>query len=205
MRIADINTAASLRACCDDQGACEDALDWLDTLPEDTPLRDVYGACPRGEWLLWALPRAGIDIAPIMPAVYAAVDRAVRQYAPTALRTAGLDDWAARLEALPEIVDRDSADAAGRAASAAADAVRADTNAADRAAAWAAAWAAAAARAAADRAADAEAWATDAAANAAAWAASKAEAAEHRRCADEIRALIPWEQIEKEINYEHIR
>ena len=179
-----MNTSADLRACCDDQGACEDALDWLDTLPVDTPLRDIYGACPRGEWLLWALPRAGIDITTALPAVYTAADRAVRQYAPMALRTAGLDDEAAQLEALPEIVDRDSADAAARAA-----------------------------RAAAARAADAEAWAdaarADAAADAAANAADAANAAaydalatEHKLCADHIRELMPWGRIEKEIDYE---
>ena len=201
--------AADLRAWFAERKACEDALDWIDTLPADTPLRDVYGACPRGDWILWALQEAGIDLTPVMPAVYAAADRAVRQYAPPAFRAAGLDDEAAQLEALPEIFDSDSAGDAARAArsaAAAAYAARAAAAwaaaaaayatayaAAEAVAAWAAVEAARAARAAADRAADADARTAYADALAAE-AADDASDAEHRRCADEIRALIPWEQ-----------
>ena len=108
----NITDAVALRNWCAGRHTCDDALDWLGALPADTPLRGVYDACPRGEWLLWALQEAGIDIAPIMPAVFAAVDRAVRQYAPTALRHAGYTEQAARMESRPEIVDSETASAA---------------------------------------------------------------------------------------------
>ena len=185
-----MNTSADLRAWCAERDACEDALDWLDTLPADTPLRDVYEQCERGDWLLWGLARAGVDITPALPAVFAAADRAVRQHLPSALRAVGFRSEAARLETLPEIVDRatawaaaDAADAvwaiaAGRGAGAAGRTVAWAAKAATGAAAWAveaAAWAAVATRAVAN-AADADA------------------AAEHRRCAEHIRVLITWEQ-----------
>ena len=161
-----MNTCTDLYQWCAEHEACEEALDWLDTLPADTPLRDVYGACPRGEWLLWGLARAGVDITPALPAVFAAADRAVRQHLPSALRAAGFRSEATHLETLPEIVDRATAWAAADAA----DAV----------------WAIAA---------DAD----------AARAASKAWAAEHQQCAEHIRALMTWERVEEELNYEHIR
>jgi len=52
---------------------------------------------------------------------YMCADRAVRVFAPIALRRAGMEDDARRLEELPEIVDEESASAAARAARRAAD------------------------------------------------------------------------------------
>jgi hypothetical protein len=101
---------------------------------------------------------------------YLCADFAVRVCAPAALRAARLDAEAAKLEALPEITDRETAEAA-EAAEAAAYAARA--------AAWAAAWAARAAEGAEwARAAEWAEWAAAEAARAAEAAAYAARAAE---------------------------
>jgi hypothetical protein len=140
--------------------------------------QDVAALAIPAEDRLWALLRM-LPRERWLPAIYAAADRAVRIYAPAALRAAGLGAEALRLEAVSVINDATTAGAAGaaawaawdaRAAGAAGDAAWAAGAAGD--AAWAAgdaAWAAWAARVAGD-AGDA-AWAAGAAAGAVAWVA----------------------------------
>ena len=210
-----MNTATELRRWCATHNMPKNALNWLDTLPNDTPIQNVYEACKRGDWLLWGLYHAGIKLEPVMPAVCAASNRAVREHLPIALRAAGLNAEAEHLESLPEIVSTKTAEVAASAAAAAwATSKAADTAWAAVSAAWAADTAA--------RAADATWTAPEAAAEAAAevarasatatvtatgadpadswsvgWAAADAE---HQQCAEHVRALMPWETITKEIN-----
>jgi hypothetical protein len=127
--------------------------------------QDVAALEIPAEDRLWALLRM-LPRERWLPAIYAAADRAVRIYAPAALRAAGLEAEALRLEAVASINDATTAWAAAAAARAAADAARAARDAWD---AWAAAAAARAAEAAADTA-----WAAARATDDAAWAAADA-------------------------------
>ena len=109
-------------------GACKSAILWLESLPDQSP-EYVWANCPDGSWMLWAHARAGTRFVTMAPVVYAAANRAVREYAPAALRAAGLDDVAdTLLRNAPVITDaataRDAADAADAAASGMADAAR---------------------------------------------------------------------------------
>jgi len=49
--------------------ACQDAVDWLKTLPPETTPFLAYSACPRGDWLVWLALRAGVDVIPVARAV----------------------------------------------------------------------------------------------------------------------------------------
>ena len=108
-----------------------------DAMPEEL-LGELYGP------LAWEILGTATDDREVMQArAYAFADSAVREIAPMALRDAGLEEAAKRLESLPEIRDKESARAAAAdAAHAAADAADADARAAADAAAYAAAYAA---------------------------------------------------------------
>jgi hypothetical protein len=197
--------------------ACDEAQGWARAHGEGATLEDLYRQCPRGNWLVWGLFRAGVPARDLALAVLPSVMRALRVHAPTALDAAvaagadpALAAHARRLRALPaEISPRaeeargalaaSDAAAAARAKSAAvavASAAVAAASAAAAAESAAAADVAAAARTAATAAADAAGWA---ASDEAGWATSEdaarraaAATAEHQRCADEIRDAIPW-------------
>jgi hypothetical protein len=150
---------------------------------------------------VWGLFRAGVPARDLALAVLPSVLRALRVHAPAALDAAvaagadpALAEHARRLRALPAEVSPRATKAASDAAAAAATESAgwaSEAAAAARAAAESARWAARAAADAAgwaERAAGAAGWAADAAAESAGWAAAE----EHRRCANEIRAAIPW-------------
>ena len=129
-----------------------------DAMPDDVR-SELYGDLP---WVLIGTRTDDKDV--MQKRAYLAADYAVRKFAPIALRADGLDQYAAKIESLPEIVDKDSASqaaASARAAGAsgAARAAYAAGVAADAAAAWwaatDAAWAVADAASARARAADA--------------------------------------------------
>jgi hypothetical protein len=76
--------------------------------------QDVAALAIPAEDRLWALLRM-LPRERWLPAIYAAMDRAVRIYAPAALRRAGHEAEALRLEAIPTIYDVRSARVAGAA------------------------------------------------------------------------------------------
>ena len=41
------------------RGACQPALDWLATLPDDATMSDAWRRCKRSDWMTWALEKAG--------------------------------------------------------------------------------------------------------------------------------------------------
>ena len=41
--------------------ACNDALDWLRTLDDDTTHQQAWDACQRGDWMLWLLERTATE------------------------------------------------------------------------------------------------------------------------------------------------
>jgi hypothetical protein len=208
---ADVARAPVLKWLCRDDlpggEACDEVQEWARARGEGATLEELYRQCPRGDWLVWGLFRAGVPARELSLAVRPSVLRALRVYAPAALDAAvaagadpALAEHARRLRALPAEISPRAAAAAARAVAAA----RASAAEASRAAAatrWAAAaarWAAAAARwaaAAADAAStDAAGWTAAAAAESAGWAAA-GSAAEHQRCADEVRVAFPWTNV----------
>ena len=178
--------------------ACGEAVEWAKT---QKTFAAAWKNCTRGDWLCWLIEHIGSDDdrAKLRQLAFQFADRAVRIHAPLALESAGIPAEAARLHALPEIVDEKTADVAAAAARAAATAAARVAARAAAAAAWAAADAAVDAARAAARAAV---WAAAAAAWAAAWAAADAARAaadatwdagrdaESRLQADLIRAAI---------------
>ena len=165
-------------------------------------INDQMGAGPKGDTLRakHLLPIAqkliGTRSTPEVEQkrMYFFADRAVRLFAPLALEAAGLTEEAETLRSLPEIVDEQTAEAAGTAAVYASYAASAAYAAS---ATYAAAWAAArAASAAADASAASAAWAADASA---AWAADAADAAAYvaaraADAADRTAAGAAWAQ-----------
>lgn len=68
---------------------------------------DVIGLeCANVSWLVWFLARSKLDLRSF---VFGCADRAVRAHAPKALRKAGLNSAAEKLEALPPIMDEGTA------------------------------------------------------------------------------------------------
>jgi hypothetical protein len=169
-----VDDVLALRPC--DAYTRERVMDLFAGRPALTP-QDVAVLAIPAEDRLWALLRM-LPRERWLPAIYAAMDRAVRIYAPAALRAAGLGAEAQRLEAIPTIYDVRSARAAWAAGDAAwaAYAGAAGATAWAAWAAWDAAWAARDAAWAAEAAAWATAWAAWAAWDAA-WAARAAGAA----------------------------
>ena len=192
--------------------ACPESRRWIEGHPDLTTPAQLWASCERGDHMLWLAIRT-TAASRWRPLAYACADRAVRVYAPKALEAAvvrmemaGKDtkafrDHAEQLRGLARVESSATTREAARAARAAW-------------AAWAA-WDAAGAVGAAARAARAAAWAAEeaagdaawaaawAAAGAAAWAAAgavgaaeAAEAAELRFSGEEIRAAIPWSEIE---------
>ena len=46
---------------CRVRGACDEAIEWLATLPSSATLTDVWASCKRGDWMLWLAMAAEID------------------------------------------------------------------------------------------------------------------------------------------------
>jgi len=46
---------------CRVRGACDEAIEWLATLPSSATLTDVWTSCERGDWMLWLAAASGID------------------------------------------------------------------------------------------------------------------------------------------------
>jgi len=112
-------TADEFRAWLVTHDACEEALDWLDEQPGQSP-EAIWETCPRGDWLLWWHDVAGTPAGVLTPVTYRAADRAIRTYASAALDRAGLSDPARRLLTLDAIADATTAAAAAEAAAKAA-------------------------------------------------------------------------------------
>src|SRR5262249_31994893 len=102
-----------------DLRACDAAIAFVRDHESDDA-ETIWRSCNRVDWLCWYAFRVRPELAPAFALECA--DRAVRTYAPKALRRAGLTVYAERLEALPPIVDRETANAANAAAVRAADA-----------------------------------------------------------------------------------
>ena len=58
-------------------GACSKALEWLDTLEDQSP-EAVWATCPRGDWLLWWHEQAGTSWEILEPVVRRCVNRALK-------------------------------------------------------------------------------------------------------------------------------
>ena len=41
--------------------ACLESIAWVESLPADVTWHQAWDACERGDWLLWLLPRIGVD------------------------------------------------------------------------------------------------------------------------------------------------
>ena len=118
-------TRKTIIAYLERRKACQEAFDWIGDHPSYGPKR-LWMSCHRGDWMLWFCWKAGIPFDAYAPAVYAAADRAVRQYTPAALRETGRKDLiehAEKLEALDPIVDKQTARRACTAAAVAVAAV----------------------------------------------------------------------------------
>ena len=159
---------------------CQEAVAWLG---RRTSVRRAWAECVDPEWMLWLCERLGIDTS---ATIYWCAEHA-RQSAIRALDSVGVKH---ELAALAAIVSQDTARAAARAAWAAWAAEAAAGDAAR------AAWAAGDARAAGDAA-----WAAEAAKDAARAAgdAARAEICTH------VRAVIPWETVDRAIEERHLR
>jgi hypothetical protein len=131
--------------------ACAEGRAWAKLNKIKSP-SEAWAKLERPDWMFWLAGAYGVALDPEQCVVLAAqwADRALHTYAPAALRSAGLTDQAAKLEALPAL--------AGKASSELGDAAWAAWAARD--AAWAARDARAAAWAAGDAAGDA-AWAAE--------------------------------------------
>ena len=174
---------------------CQEAVAWLG---RRTSVRRAWAECTDPEWMLWVCERLGIDTS---ATIYWCAEHA-RQSAIRALDSVGVKH---ELAALAAIVSQDTARAAARAAEPARAAARAAW--AAEAAAWArdAAWAAARAAEAAARAARAAAWAAEAAARDAGDAARAAGDAARAEICTHVRAVIPWETVDRAIEERHLR
>jgi hypothetical protein len=180
--------------------ACSDALDWLG----DRSSREAWEACERPDWMLELCGRLSVDPRLIVLCATGCA-RSVLHLVP-----AGEDRPRLAIEAAEAwAYGRGSSDAGNGAPQAAAESAESAAWAAVRGAPWAAdiavmgaaAWAATAATAArtaesaargAARAAD---WAATALAAEATEAAGEATLAAHRRYAQDIRGIIPWEHV----------
>ena len=150
--------------------ACADAVAWVG----DRSWESAWAECPRGDWLLWYAGRAGADRRDIVRAA-AACARLVLHLVPP-----GEDRPRLAIEAAEAWADAPTPERAWAAARAAAAAEAWAAAAAARAAAAAEAWAAAA-------------WTAEAAARAVGAAeAGAARKAMHLRCAEAVRAAIPF-------------
>jgi hypothetical protein len=194
-------TTAELLA---DLDACGESFTWAADYPDP---RDAWDHCPRGDWLLWVAHRLArrdwlLWVAHRLGVSRKLVVLAACDCARTALRYVPEGEGRPRLaietaEAwcrgeATEKEAREAANAAAHAAGLAADAAAYAANATY--AANAAAHAAAHATYAAAHAANAT-YAAAGLATAAATAATAAATAANRRCADLVRARIPWEAV----------
>ena len=93
-----------------EHGACDPAIKWIDNLPDASPHK-LWAKCPRGDWMAWLLAESGVPLDQWVPAMYAAAERAVSQYAADAMRAAGLAAQAELLAAV-RITDRATGSAA---------------------------------------------------------------------------------------------
>jgi hypothetical protein len=174
-----MTTTAGILAAVD---ACGESVDWAAAYPDPS---DAWGHCPRGDWLLWAAVELGVAHKLV---VLAACDcaRTALRYVPggedrplLAIETA--EAWcrgeATEKEAREAATDCsiDSSYAASYAADAAGLAADAACAAAD--APWVATYAVAAA-------------------DAAACASYATHCAARQKCADLVRARIPWAAVE---------
>ena len=165
--------------------ACAEAVDWARTQPD---AKTAWGACQRGDWMLWLAGRAGVDRKQVVLAACDCAEPALVHLADDASLLACV--WAidsARRWARGETDSREVEAAAYAAYDAAYDAAAAYAAVAYAAAYAADAYAAYAAYAAAAAAA-AYAAAYDAAAYAAAYAATSA---------DLVREHIAWSDVER--------
>ncbi len=181
--------------------ACSEAREWLaaERLREPTATDEAHWlACPRGDWLLWLAVKAGVDRRLIVLAACQCARLVLDRIPPgedrprLAIETA--EAWARGEATIEQVREAGGASAYAAAyasaAYAAAAAVYAAAHAAAHAAAYAAVYAAAdaaAAYAAAD-AADADAYAA---------ASASARSAMLASCADAVRAVIPWADVER--------
>jgi len=157
---------------------CQEALDWLDKQPDQSP-EAIWATCPNGSWLLWGHETAGTPWLVLEPVVRLAVNRAF-VYAKAEFIVTDADEynqaemaaWAAGTTKATR-----KARAATRATWAASAAGMAD-------AARAAAWSSAASGAV-------EWWVSD--------AVEAGEAAEHQQCADDCRRLLKMPVMEEVI------
>ena len=169
---------------------CSEAVEWM----ADRTLQAAWKQCPRGDWLLWAAGRLGVDRKLLILAACDCAETALEfvhvgeERPRRAIETARR--WAAGNATLEEV------EAAAAAATYAADAA---AYAAARAAYTATAAAYAAARAAYTATDAATVYASDAAAYAAdaAATAARAAAAAHQRMPGIVRARIPWSVVEQ--------
>jgi hypothetical protein len=207
---ARARVARNFQADLIDRDACPEGRAWAKANKIKSPA-EAWAKLERPDWMFWLADSYRIELreSDLVQLAATWADRALHVHAPAALRSAGLPEQAAKLEALPPLAGKASSElraaraaawAARAAAWAASDAARAASDAAWAAsdAAWAASDAAWAARAAA-WAARAAAWAARAAARAAraaaraaAWAASDAAWAAESECqCRELRAVGP--------------
>ncbi len=99
-------------------GACHEATEYVTSSRKRTA-KSIWMACDNIDWLCWFAFRVRPDLCKTFALRWA--DKAVRVYAPIALRKLGFEADAAKLEALPAIVDESTAKNAARAARSAAD------------------------------------------------------------------------------------
>jgi hypothetical protein len=85
-------------------GACAEAVEWAKGQPN---YATAWATCERGDWMLWLLARLKHELTTAI--AFWCADRAVRIHAPAALDAAGLHEEAAKLRALPPIVDEATA------------------------------------------------------------------------------------------------
>ena len=178
-----------------DYSPCGEAAEWLN----DRSPKQAWLECERGDWLLWAAAKIGVDRKLVVLAACRCARDALQfvpDGEPRPLKAIEIAEAWARGEATPIAATRASA---ARAA-AAADAAYAAYAAADAAAAYAAA-AAAAAYAAAAYAAYAAAYAAAAYAGDAAAAAAYGATRTQRLLAyaDWVRETMPWAEVAKAI------
>jgi len=148
-------------------GACDEAREWAKTVPS---LKDAWTACPRADWMFWALREIGF-----------ADDRKYRLYACACVRGTPLADGRTLWDLLTDERSRTAVEVAERFAKGEATEAERQTarDAADASAASAAAYAAAAY-----------------AASAAAYAAASAARAKARAWqANLLRQWISWDEV----------
>jgi len=69
---------------------CADAVDWLYTFQEASTYQQIWEACERGDWMLWLMQAAGVEIPPEWTC--REIVAPTFRYAGQALVIAGMDD-----------------------------------------------------------------------------------------------------------------